>query len=317
MENHRLKLESVKKAFELIDSNFLNSPQFVSKSLSDLLDLELIVKTEILNPIKSFKGRGAEVLASKANKTQKIICASAGNFGQAMAYSCKKRGIEVTVFASKNANKLKVSMMNSFGAEVILVGEDFDEAKTMAKEAANKSGHRFVEDSLDIETLEGTGTIGFELLKLPFQLDAVLISLGNGALTSGIGRVLKELSPKTKVIAIQSDGASAMVESIKSGQLITHDKVDTISDGIAIRLPIPQALEDLDGVVDETLLVSDESTIEAMKLIHQHVGVTPEPSAAVGIAAILENRQLFQKKKVATILCGGNLTEEQIKLWLN
>jgi threonine dehydratase len=234
--NHRLNMDKIRQAIPLIDPSFLNTPQFISKGLSDHFDCQLTVKIETLNPIRSFKGRGAEMFISQAAPDEPIVCASAGNFGQAMAYACQKKKIPLTVFASKNANTYKIEMMRSFGATVILMGEDFDEAKIIAKAHAKKLQLRFVEDSQDIETLAGAGTIGLELLNLPYSLDALLISLGNGALLGGIGRVIKELSPQTELIAVQSEGAPAMIESIRSQKLISHPSVNTISDGIAIRL---------------------------------------------------------------------------------
>ena len=314
--NHRLSMDKIRQAIPLIDPSFLNTPQFISKGLSDHFDCQLTVKIETLNPIKSFKGRGAETLISQAAPDKAIVCASAGNFGQAMAYACQKKKIPLTVFASKNANTYKIEMMRSFGATVLLMGEDFDEAKIIAKTHAKKLQLRFVEDSQDIETLAGAGTIGLELLNLPYTLDALLISLGNGALLGGIGRVIKELSPQTELIAVQSEGAPAMIESIRSQKLISHPSVNTISDGIAIRLPVKQSLLDLEHLIDDTLLVSDRTTLKAMKLLHQHLGIVSEPSAAVGIAAILDNKDRWRNKKVGAVICGSNLTPDQLKNWI-
>jgi len=314
--NHRLSMDKIRQAIPLIDPSFLNTPQFISKGLSDHFDCQLTVKIETLNPIKSFKGRGAETLISQAAPDKAIVCASAGNFGQAMAYACQKKKIPLTVFASKNANTYKIEMMRSFGATVLLMGEDFDEAKIIAKTHAKKLQLRFVEDSQDIETLAGAGTIGLELLNLPYTLDALLISLGNGALLGGIGRVIKELSPQTELIAVQAEGAPAMIESIRSQKLISHPSVNTISDGIAIRLPVKQSLLDLEHLIDDTLLVSDRTTLKAMKLLHQHLGIVSEPSAAVGIAAILDNKDRWRSKKVGAVICGSNLTPDQLKNWI-
>jgi threonine dehydratase len=313
---HRLSIDEIRQGLPLIDPSFLNTPQFISKGLSDLFDCQLTVKIETLNPIKSFKGRGAEMLISQAEYDEPIVCASAGNFGQAMAYACQKKKISLTIFASKNANTYKIEMMRSFGATVLLTGEDFDEAKIIAKAHAKKLQLRFVEDSQDIQTLAGAGTIGLELLKLPYTLDKLLIPLGNGALFSGIGRVLKELSPQTELIAVQSEGAPSMIESIRSQKLISHPTVNTISDGIAIRLPVKQSLIDLGPLIDDSLLVSDNDTLKAMKLLYQHLGIVSEPSAAVGIAAILNNKDRWRTKKVGTVICGSNLTPNQLKNWI-
>lgn len=314
--SHRLSIPRVHDAVDRIDPVFLNSPQYICESLSDYFGLELVTKVETVNPIRSFKGRGAEVLVSRSTPGEALVCASAGNFGQAMAYSCRKKGLELTVYASIHANPYKLDRMRAMGAKVVLAGEDFDAAKTVAREKAKEENARFVEDSQDIETLEGTGTIALELLKLSYEIDVLLVSLGNGALLGGIARMMREFSPDTKIVAVQATGAPAMIESLKEGKLISHNAVNTIADGIAVRLPVQQALYDLEGMVDDTLLVKDETTIQAMKLIHTHMGLITEPSGAIGVGALLENKDRYKGKRVATILCGGNLTEEQIRKWI-
>lgn len=314
--NHRLSIESVQDAIKIIDPIFLNSPQFVSESLSELFDLNLVVKLETANPLRSFKGRGAEVFASRAAAKTHFICASAGNFGQAMAYSCRERKLRLTVYASKNASPFKLERMRAMGAEIILFGDDFDSAKLEAKRKSKEISATFIEDSQNIESLEGAATIGLELLNFKSKIDIVLIALGNGALFNGVARVIRHFSPDTKIIAVQAKGASAMIDSWRSSNIVTYETTNTIADGIAVRLPIPQALIDMNGLVDDTLLVDDKSIIEAMQLVHQHLGIVSEPSGAVGIAAILENRSHFKNQAVATIICGGNLSAEQMKLWL-
>jgi threonine dehydratase len=311
----RFSIDDIAKAVPQIDSAFLNTPQYECAALGDELKTRIIVKVETLNPIRSFKGRGAELLVGH-NKANRLVCASAGNFGQAMAYACGKRGVALTVFASVNANTFKVDRMRALGAEVILKGDDFDSSKMEARKFAEKSGARFVEDSLDVATVVGAGTIGLELKEFPGKIDSLLIPLGNGALLNGIAKIFKTYRSGTKIVAVQAAGAPAMVESLKSGKIISHDKINTIADGIGVRLPVAQALEDMKGLVDDTLLVKEESILLAMKLIHRHVGILVEPSGAVGVAAIMENKSLFNNQTVATILCGSNLTAEQMDKWI-
>ncbi len=312
---HRLDIKTIEKAHRVIDPVFLNSPQFLHEPLSDLLGFKLLLKVETINPIRCFKGRGADFLVAQSNEKE-LICASAGNFGQAMAYACRKVDKRLTVYASTKANPLKIERMRHLGAQVILAGEDFDAAKSIAKQVAQEKKLRFVEDGLDIETLAGAGTIGLELVKQFSGIDTILIPLGNGALLNGVARVFKEKSPNTKVIAIQAAGAPAMIESWRESKLISHSNINTIADGIGVRIPIEQALEDLKGLLDDGILVSESSIVDAMKLLHTHAGIVVEPSGAVGLAVILENKNDFKNKMVATILCGGNLTIEQIKKWL-
>ncbi len=312
---NRLSVGQIEKAYHAIHPVFLNSPQFMTESLGTVLGCKLILKIETVNPIRSFKGRGADWLVSQARE-KTLICASAGNFGQAMAYACRSLNKNLIVYASIHANKLKIDRMRYLSAEVVLAGDDFDAAKLEAKKQAALKGIRFVEDSLDIETVEGAGTIGLELLGLPEKIDFILIALGNGALLNGISKVLKSQSPLTKIYAVQAAGAPAMIESWKQGKSIVHEKVNTIADGIAVRIPVLQALEDMKGLVDEGILVQEDSILNAMQLLHLHTGLVVEPSGAVGIAAILENKKLFEGKSVATVICGGNLTQEQINNWL-
>jgi threonine dehydratase len=256
---HRLSIDRIEQAATLIDPVFLNSPQFACEPLSQQLGVQLTLKIETLNPIRSFKGRGADFLVSQVKGSERWVCASAGNFGQAMAYACRKRGLDLTVYASTGANRLKVERMLSLGATVILQGDDFDAAKDAAKLAATAQGDRFAEDSRDVETAEGAGTIGLELLNLPEPLDALLIPLGHGALINGIARVMKVRSPKTQIVAIQAVGAAAMVESWRSGQRVIHDRIATIADGIGVRVPVREALADMQGLVDDAVLVEEKT----------------------------------------------------------
>ncbi|MEO5961573.1 MAG: pyridoxal-phosphate dependent enzyme [Opitutaceae bacterium] len=313
---HRLQIENIREAAGVIDPVFLHTPQFVAESLSQLLGMRMLVKVETVNPVRCFKGRGADYFVSKLEGERRLITASAGNLGQAMAYACRRRGIHLTVYASTKANAFKIERMRALGAEVVLFGNDFDEAKIEAKRAAARTGVRLVEDSLDVETGEGAGTIGLELAAAEEPLDAVLLALGNGALACGVGVVLKNLKPSTRIVAVQAAGAPAMIESWRRGEIVSHDTMSTIADGIGIRVPIPECVRDMNGVIDEGILVREESLLEAMRLAHRHLGLVLEPSGAAGLAALIENKGAFAGKSVAIILCGGNLTPEQMRDWL-
>ncbi len=156
-----------------------------------------------------------------------------------MAYSCYRRQLKLTVYASENANHYKIDRIREMGAEVVIYGKDFDAAKLEAKNRAKYFEGRFIEDSLDIESLKGAATIGLELIQIPRNIDVVLIALGNGTLFNGIARVIKYFKPLTKVIAVQAKGASAMVDSWRNVTIVNYAKANTIADGIAVRIPIP------------------------------------------------------------------------------
>jgi threonine dehydratase len=312
---HRVSLDGIERAARVIDRLFLGTPQFVCEPLGAALGVRLAIKVETLNPVRSFKGRGADLLVSRAEPGVPLVTASAGNFGQGMAYACRKRGLPLTVFASVHANPFKIERMRGLGARVVLHGRDFDEAKAAARRAAEVSGARLVEDGRDVETAEGAGTIGLEWLEFGERLDALLVPLGNGALLTGVARVMKARSPHTKMIAVQAAGAPAMVESLRAGRTIERDGSGTIADGVAVRVPIDEALRDLDGLVDESILVQETAILEAMRLVHRHAGVVTEPSGALGVAALAGNGS-FRNQTVGTILCGGNVTDEQLSTWI-
>src|SRR5215472_8418562 len=178
--NSRLSLDRIERALTVIDPNFLNTPQFQSDSLSRMLGLDLFLKVETVNPIRSFKGRGAEFLVACLTKEpETLVCASAGNFGQGLAYAARKRGFRAAVFAAEAANPLKVERMRELGADVHLSGSNFDEAKDAARRYAEQTGARFVEDGRESEIAEGAGTIAVELCRLQERLDVLLISLGD------------------------------------------------------------------------------------------------------------------------------------------
>ncbi|NJL05230.1 MAG: pyridoxal-phosphate dependent enzyme [Chloroflexaceae bacterium] len=314
--SYRLTLGQINAAAAQIDPVFLDTPQYINEPLSTVLGVRLVLKIETLNPIRCFKGRGADLLVAQLTDTARLICASAGNFGQAMAYACRKRGVALTVYASTTANPQKVERMRALGAEVVLHGHDFDAAKAEARRAAAAQGIRFVEDSRDLETVAGAATMGLELLTYPESLDALLIALGNGAMFNGVARVFKAYQPTVQMIAVQAIGAPAMIESYRTGTLYTTTTADTIADGIAVRVPVPEALADMHGLADETLLVQDATIITAMRLLHEHAGLVVEPSGAVGIAALLEHPARFAGQTVATIICGGNMNPAQMREWL-
>jgi len=314
----RLSLENIEIAARTIDPVFLNSPQFESQELGALLGMKLVLKVEILNPIRSFKGRGADFFASRLPENPpRLVCASAGNFGQGMAYTARKRGLSLVVFAAENASPVKLEAMRQFGADVRLHGNDLDGAKERARTFAQETGAYFVEDGREPSISEGAGTLAVELCRWSAAFDALLVPLGNGALLAGIGRWMKAHSPVTQIIGVCAAGAPSMALSLREKKLHITEAVNTIADGIAVRLPIPEALDDLERLVDDVLLVEDDALIEAMRLIYQHHKLVVEPAGAAGMAAALTCRQRFRDMLVATPLCGGNMTAEQTRRWLS
>jgi threonine dehydratase len=309
LKDHRLSLERIATAARGIDPVFLNSPQFESESLSDEMGMRLVLKVETVNPIRSFKGRGTDFLVSNLPAgSPTLVCASAGNFGQGLAYAARKRGLPAVIFASESASALKLDRMSKLGAQVRLIGRDFDAAKEHALIFAEETGACYIEDGREPAIAEGAGSIAVELCRWKDPFDFLLVPLGNGALLAGVGRWMKVHSPTTRVVAVCASGAPSMALSLQSGTVQCTATADTIADGIAVRVPVPEALDDLASVVDDVVLVDDGAIVEAMRMIFDFHGLVLEPAGAAGVAAAMVFREKFRGGRVATVLTGGNRT---------
>ena len=313
--------QGVINAATRIDPVFLDSALLNHPAADDALGLHLHVKVESLNPIRSFKGRGAEwFLENLAPGDRPLVAASAGNFGQALAYAATKRNRHLTVFAATTANPLKIAAMRRLGADVILEGGDFDAAKAASKRYAEVQNGVLVEDGEEQWIAEGAGTIALELtrdLKRRGQrIDQLLVPLGNGALLTGVGTWMKSETPDCQVIGIVAETAPAMMLSWRAGQTITTETAPTIADGIAVREPTPYALACMPATVDHVWSVGEAAIIKAMQFCHRHFGLVIEPAGAAGLAAIMDHRADLAGQSVATILCGGNMTQAQMSDYL-
>jgi threonine dehydratase len=318
VQGTRLDLDRIQAARGMIDPVFLDSPLYRCEALEPHVGCAVSVKLETVNPVRSFKGRGTEVVASllAAGGQRAAVCASAGNLGQALAWSARGRGIDVTVVASRFAPAAKLDRIRAYGVQLEVVDGDFETARARAVEIARRDGIRLVEDSLDIETCEGAATIGLEIADAGQSFDAVLIALGGGALATGVGHVLKARSPGTEVICVQPMGAPAMTRSWHERRVVTTDSTDTIADGVAGRFPIQEVLDDLLLTADDAVLVREESIMAGMRLLLEHAGLVVETSAALGIAALLEDPGRFAGRHVVTIVCGSNVDLDAYHRWV-
>jgi threonine dehydratase len=314
-DTRRISLERITRATTVIDPVFLDSPQFLAEPLSERLGCCIVVKVETLNPIRSFKGRGAEYLVSSLADKPALVCSTAGNFGQGMAFAARKRGLAITIFVAAGANPMKVERMRALGADVRFAKDkDADEAAEAWKFAA-ETGALLVEDGKDAPIAEGAGTIGLELLRWPERLDAVLVPLGDGSLLAGVSCAMKASHHATQTIGVCAERSPAMERSWRLGR-VQEDKADTIAEGLAVTRPHAEAVADLTGLADDIVLVEDSTILEAMRLAHQELGLVLETSGAAGLAALLRYQERFRGQLVGVILTGGNLTTENIRKWL-
>lgn len=318
VQETRLDDARIRAARRVIDPVFLDSPLFRCEALEPALGCAVSVKLETANPVRSFKARGTELAASQLveSGSREVVCASAGNLGQALAWSGRARGLDVTVVASRFATVAKLDRIRALGARLELVDGDHEMARERAAAMARYDGTRLLEDSLDIETCEGAATIGLELVEVAPAFDTVLVALGGGALATGVGHVVKTLAPEVEVICVQPQGAPAMTLSWRQRSVVTTDSINTIADGVAGRCPIPAVLEDLLLVADDAVLVQEASIIAGMRVLLHGAGLVVEPSAALGIAAILEDRDRFAGRHVVTIVCGSNVDIDAYRHWV-
>jgi threonine dehydratase len=306
-----------------IDPVFLDTPLFAHPAADAALGCRHLAKIETLNPTRAFKGRGTGwyIADQGTGSGRTLVTASAGNFGQGIAYACAKVGVTPIIFAGTSANLLKIAAMRALGADVRIAGADFDGAKIEARAYAAREGLTFVEDAAHPCFAEGAGTMALEVTRdldaRGEDIDIALIALGNGALLTGIGTWLKVHRPQCHVVGVVAAAAPSMQLSWEQKRLVTTPTAPTIADGIGVREPIPYVLDCMPATVDEVIGVSEASLVAAMRFAHTHYGLVLEPSGAVGLAAILEHRARVAGRRVLTIFCGGNLTPDDAQRYLN
>lgn len=311
-----IKVSNIEAAYGQVDPIFLNTPQYRSEPLSELLGCELVIKDECRNPIGSFKGRGVDWWMRSHPEIDSVVCASAGNFGQAVAYVGRNLEKKVTVFAAETANPVKIAAMRRLGADVVLVGQDFDDAKAAASGHAQESQLIYLEDGREAGIAEGAGTIGVELSRLPRSIDILYLPIGNGALSGGVATYLKAIQPSMSIVGVCAEMAPSMALSLKQQQVVSTASAATIADGIAIRLPIPESLPPLEATLDEVVLVSEEEIIAGMRAYFQHENLVTEPAGAVSMGAALKFADQNKGKRVCTLACGANIDPQMRADWL-
>ena len=306
-----LSLARIEEAARVIDPVFLNTPQYADEQLSVAVRREVVVKVETANPLRSFKGRGADFFMGRLGARSTVVCSSTGNFGQAMAYAGRKRGIAVEVFVPENVNPVKLARMRAFGARVTPMGADSAAAEAAARDhVAATGGCVYVEDGREPTIAEGAGSIGVELLRAgPF--DTIVVPVGDGALITGVARWIKAHAPETRIVGVCASGAPSMAMSWQAGKPVSTERSDTIAEGIEVRVPVPESVARLVALVDDMVLVEDDDLLQAMQLAAQTLGLLLEPSGAAGLAAIRVHD--LPGDRLATILTGSNLRPEHLR----
>ena len=273
-------------------------------------DCELYLKTENLQLTGSFKLRGAYYKISQLSEAQRaagIIACSAGNHAQGVALAASRMGIKSIICMPDGAPISKVESTKALGAEVCLVKGAYDDAYAHACRLQQETGSTFIHPFNDDEVIAGQGTIGLEILDQLADVDAVICPIGGGGLISGVAYAIKTLNPNVKVYGVQAENAPSMAESVKQGEAITLETVQTFADGIAVKHPGDVTFEMVQKYVDQVVTVSEDEIAAAILALIEKQKLIAEGAGAVSVAAAMFHKLPIEGKKVVCIVSGGNI----------
>ena len=302
-------LEDIEKAAQFLRGKINRTPLDYSATLSEQFGCNVYLKLENLQKTGSFKARGALFKMNSLSPEERkkgVIAVSAGNHAQGVAYAGTLMNISTKIVMPQNTTPAKINAVIRYGAEVILKGKDYSEARDHALNLVKEENRVFIEGFNDRWIISGQGTIGLEILSDLPETDVVIVPVGGGGLISGIALAMKEKKRAIKVIGVQSDKIDSMKESIGKGKITASVRGETIADGIAIRLPGDLTFELTRKYVDDVVTVSDESMAYALFRLLERNKVLVEPSGASTLAALIENKVEVKGKNVVLVLSGGN-----------
>jgi threonine dehydratase len=313
-----ISLQEIEEARERLEGVIVHTSCVFAPTLSERSGAEVYLKKENLQHTGAFKLRGAyNKIASLSDeeRAKGVIAASAGNHAQGVAYSAKMFKIPAMIVMPEATPLLKVQNTKALGAEVILSGENYDEAYAYALKLSTEKNLTFIHPFSDEKVIAGQGTIALEMLESCPTLEYVVVSIGGGGLIAGVASAFKQLHPHIKIIGVVAAGAPAMGHSFKAKKAIDSTSVNTIADGIAVRDVNPQNLKMLLECVDEVVEVDDEEIASAILFLLERQKLVVEGGGAAGVAAILHHKFDFAPKaKIATILSGGNIDVQMLSI---
>ncbi len=308
MSKKMLTLEAFEEAAEVVKKVTLETKLVYSDYLSGLTGNKVYLKPENMQFTGAYKVRGAYYKMSTLSDEERqkgLITASAGNHAQGVAYAAKCYGVKATIVMPTTTPLMKVTRTKSYGADVVLHGDVYDEACAHAYELAEQYGYTFIHPFDDEAVATGQGTIAMEIFKELPLVDTILVPIGGGGLATGVSTLAKLLNPKIKVIGVEPAGANCMQVSVRNGKVTTLPGVNTIADGTAVKTPganifpyIQENLDDILTVEDKELVVSFLDMVENHKIVVENSGL-------LTVAALKQLKP--ENKKVVSILSGGNM----------
>lgn len=301
-------IDDIRAAAERIKGAVIRTPMLVSRTLSEIIGAEVWLKFENLQFTAAYKERGALnklLQLSPEERARGVIAASAGNHAQAVAYHARRLGIPATIVMPEPTPTVKVTQTAGHGATVVLHGKIVDDAFAKARELALENGYVFVHPFDDPQIIAGAGTVGLEMLEDAPDLDAIVVPIGGGGLMSGISIAARAVHPDIELIGVEAELYPSMKCAIQHCQMPLGG--DTLAEGIAVKQPGELTSRILSEHADDVVLVSERDLERAVAMLVGIEKTVVEGAGAAGLAAMLGDRDRFAGKKVATLLCGGNI----------
>jgi threonine dehydratase len=306
-------LKNIQDARKAIAPFIKCTPLVQSQFLTTFCGCPLFLKLENLQITSSFKPRGVfnKLLhLSAEEQTKGIITASAGNHGQAVAFAAQKLNYYARVVVPRTTPKIKIDGIKKYGADLVLFGENYDEAEKKAKALARKDSCTYISPYNDELIIAGHGTIGLEILEALPNVEAVMVPLGGGGLISGISIAIKSIRPDVQVIGVQSKASPVMYESLKAGKIVDFQKAEkSVAEGLSGNVG-PITFKIVQKYVDRVVLAEEETLRHAVYLIWAHDKQVVEGSGAAAVAPVIENKPLFKDKLVVSVVTGGNIDSD-------
>lgn len=308
-------LDDVLSAARTIRPLLAPSPLYRHPGLCELLGCELLVKHENYLPTGAFKVRGGVNLIANLSRDERragVVTASTGNHGQSIAFAARHFGVRAVVCAPTNTTDVKLAAMRGYGAEVVLAGADFEEAKTHAERLRDRDGMRFISSGDEPLLIAGVAVHTLEVFDASAPPDLIIVPLGGGSGAAGCALVAKSVSPRTEVVAVQAAGAPAAMLTWRDRTPRTAP-IRTAAAGLATGAPfeLPQRL--LQRHLDDCLLVDDDELFRAVRLLLEHAKTLAEPAGASPLAAALRMRDALRGRRVVLILSGGNISPAELR----
>ena len=309
-----VNLERIESARRALRGIVQPTPLIRSRFLSEQTGGQVFLKAENLQRTGSFKIRGAYyrmLRLTDDERSRGVIAASAGNHAQGVAWAAGKLGIRATIVMPETAAIAKVEATRAYGAEVLLHGNHFDEAMTLALEICRTEGRILIHAFDDPDVIAGQGTLALELLEELKEMDYVLVPIGGGGLLAGMGTVLKSLCPHIRLIGVESRYSNSMYRSLQEGKPISGESGATLADGLAVKYPSERTLKLAQRVVDDIVVVEEEDIPHAILFLLERARLVVEGAGAVGVAALLSGRVKISGNGIA-VLTGGNIDVNRI-----